>query len=83
MLLSISCSACIDFPLHVQIPFYALYRAGKLALPYIMPSSSGGSSPVGISPGGVVPEKEPIESISKRQEKLKKRQEKGGIRVQR
>lgn len=69
-----------------QIPLYALYRAGSFVLPYVWPASAGGSVPT--TSAGVKGKTGPIpaapiavEEISKRQAKMKKRSEKGGVRV--
>lgn len=62
-----------------QIPIYAVYRLGSLAWPYIFPASANKAG-AGSMTAGVAQADQP--ALSKRQEKLKARQEKGQVKVQ-
>ncbi|KAI5479897.1 hypothetical protein MNV49_002455 [Pseudohyphozyma bogoriensis] len=67
--------------LYLSIPAYAIYRLGKFAIPYVWPSGANrvGGAPrkVGGQAGAGAAAEDTTEPLSKRQEKLKKRQEKG------
>ncbi|GAA5983262.1 hypothetical protein JCM10908_000217 [Rhodotorula pacifica] len=74
--------------LYWVIPLYAMYRLASFALPYISPSlaaalrggGANGTGPQGA--GGVAGQDGPAQPTSKRQEKLRKRMEKGDPRIQ-
>lgn len=69
-----------------QIPLYALYRLATFALPYISPSlaaalNGGNAASAGGAPGAPGQDAAAAPS-SKRQEKLRKRMERGDPRIQ-
>ena len=68
-----------------QIPLYALYRLASFALPYISPSLAAalrGSNGADAAGGGFAGQDGSNQPTSKRQEKLRKRMERGDPRVQ-
>ncbi|KAG0661422.1 hypothetical protein C6P46_004019 [Rhodotorula mucilaginosa] len=67
------------------IPLYALYRLASFALPYISPSLAAalrGSNGADAAGGGFAGQDGSNQPTSKRQEKLRKRMERGDPRVQ-
>ncbi|BGP40364.1 hypothetical protein JCM10450v2_004345 [Rhodotorula kratochvilovae] len=70
--------------LYWVIPLYALYRLASFALPYLAPQLSALLSPsaAGGAAAGAEAQQGAGEPLSRRQEKLRKRAEKGDPRVQ-
>ncbi|GAA5863205.1 hypothetical protein JCM3774_000810 [Rhodotorula dairenensis] len=66
------------------IPLYALYRLASFALPYLSPSLAAAlrGDASAQAPAGLAGQGGPAQPTSKRQEKLRKRMEKGDPRVQ-
>jgi len=69
--------------LYLSIPGYGLYRLAAFAKPYVWPSKDSARAGAGgrVSGRKALPS-EPPAGLSKRAEKMKKRSEKGQVRVQ-
>ncbi|ORY56540.1 hypothetical protein BCR35DRAFT_284110 [Leucosporidium creatinivorum] len=69
--------------LYLVIPSYAIYRLVKFALPYVWPSAASPSTAgqVPNAPHAAATPAAETETLSKRQAKIKAREEKGGVRM--